>query len=54
MDQIRMKYWEMDVWKVNEFNVLNEEVEECTSSWIQNLVNVSTLATWSKRFLNIV
>ena len=40
MDQMQMKYWEMDVWKVNEFNVLNEEVEEFTSSWIQNLVNV--------------
>ena len=35
-----MEYWEMDVWQVNEFNFLNEEVEECTSRWSQNLVNV--------------
>ena len=35
-----MEYWEMDIEKVNEFNFLNEEVEEFTSRWSQNLVNV--------------
>ena len=35
-----MDYWEMDIEKVNEFNFLNEEVEEFTSRWSQNLVNV--------------
>ena len=32
----------MDIEKVNEFNVLsfNEEVEDFTSRWSQNLVNV--------------
>ena len=30
----------MGIWKVNEFNFLNEEVEEFTSRWIQNLVNL--------------
>ena len=25
MEQIQMEYWEMNVWKVNEFNFLNEE-----------------------------
>ena len=30
----------MDIWKFNEFNVLNDEVEEFTSRWNQNLVNV--------------
>ena len=30
----------MDIWKVNEFNFLNEEVEELTSRWSQNLVNL--------------
>ena len=30
----------MDIWKVNEFNFVNEEVEESTSRWSQNLVNV--------------
>ena len=30
----------MDIQKVNEFNFLNEEVEEFTSRWIQSLVNV--------------
>ena len=34
-----MECWEMDIWKVNEFNFLNKEVEEFTSS--QNLVNLS-------------
>ena len=27
------------IWKVNGFNFLNEEVEEFTSRWSQNLVN---------------
>ena len=35
-----MEYWEMDFEKVNEFNFLNEEVEEFTSSWSQSLVNI--------------
>ena len=30
----------MDIEKVNEFNFLNEEVEEFTSRWSENLVNV--------------
>ena len=30
----------MDIWKVNEFNFLNEEIEEFTSRWSQTLVNV--------------
>ena len=40
MQQVQMEYREMDIWKVNEFNFLNEEVEEFTSKWSQNLVNV--------------
>ena len=35
-----MEYWEIDIWKVNEFDFLNEEVEEFTSRWSQNLVNI--------------
>ena len=36
-----MEYWEMDICKVTgEFDFLNEEVEEFTSRWNQNLVNV--------------
>ena len=30
----------MSIWKVNEFNFLNEEVEKFTIRWSQNLVNV--------------
>ena len=30
----------MDIEKVSEFNFLNEEIEEFTSSWNQTLVNV--------------
>ena len=29
----------MDIWEVNEFNSLNEELEEFTNMWSQNLVN---------------
>ena len=39
MEQVHMEYREMNIWKVNEFNFLNEEVEEFTSRWSQNLVN---------------
>ena len=37
-----MEHWAMDIQKVNEFNFLNEEVKEFTSSWSQSLVNVRT------------
>ena len=40
IEQVQMEYREMDIWKVNEFNFLNEEVEEFTSKWSQNLVKV--------------
>ena len=30
----------MDIWKVNEFNFVNEEVEEFTSKWSENLVDL--------------
>ena len=30
----------MDIWKVNEFNFLNEEIKEFTSRYNQNLVDV--------------
>ena len=30
----------MDIWKVNEFNFLNEEAVQFTRRWCQNLVNV--------------
>ena len=40
LERVQMEYREMDLWKVNEFNFLNEEVEEFTSRWSQNLVNV--------------
>ena len=42
MEQIQMEYWKMDIWKVNEFNFLNEEVEEFMSRWNQNLVNIKS------------
>ena len=37
-----MEYWKMDIWKVNEFNFLNEEVEEFMSRCNQNLVNIKS------------
>ena len=37
-----MEYWEMDIWKVNKFNFLNEEVEKFVSRWNQNLVNMKS------------
>ena len=37
-----MEYWEIDIWKINEFNFSNKEVEEFTSRWSQNLVNLSS------------
>ena len=43
----------MDIWKVNEFNYLNEEVEEFTSRWSQNLVNVRSPSDLKQKNLNI-
>ena len=42
MEQVQIKYWEMSIWIVNEFNFLNVEVKEFTSRWSQNLVNVKS------------
>ena len=42
MEQVQMEYWEIDIEKVNEFNFLNEEVEEFTSMRSQSLVNVKS------------
>ena len=39
-----MGYRKMNIWKVNEFNFLNEEVEEFTRRWSQILVNVRSLS----------
>ena len=41
-----MGYRETDIWKVNEFNFLNGEVENFTDRWSQNLIN-----TISPRYL---
>ena len=46
-----MEYWEMPVWKVNEFSFLNKEVEEFTSKWSQNLVNVRNLGYLKQKIL---
>ena len=57
MEQVQVEYWRMDIWKVNEFNFLNEQVEEFTCRWSQNLVNVrssSYLKRKSENTLNIV
>ena len=45
----------MDIWKVSKFNFLNEEVEEFTSRWNQNLVsNVRNPSYLKQKPLNIV
>ena len=54
MDKVQMEYWEMDIWKVNEFNFLNEEVEKFTSSWSKKLVNVGSPSYLSQIALNVV
>ena len=40
MEEVEMEYSEMDIWKVNEFNFLDRKVDEFTSRWSQNLVNL--------------
>ena len=49
-----MFYRRMDIWKVNELNVLNKEVEEFTSRGSQNLVNVIISSYMKQKNLNIV
>ena len=40
MQQVQVENSEMDIWKVNEFNFLIEEVEEFLNRWSMYLVNV--------------
>ena len=40
MEQVQIENSEIDTWKVNDFNVLNEEVEEFSNRWSLHLVNV--------------
>ena len=40
MEQVQIENSEMDIWKVNEFNFLNEEVEKFSNRWSPNLLNV--------------
>ena len=54
MEQVQMDYRQMDIQKVNEINFLNEEVEEFTSRWSQNLVNVRSPSYLKQKTLNIV
>ena len=42
MGQAQIEYWETGIWKDNEFNFLNEEVEEFSNRWSPNLVNVKS------------
>ena len=54
MEQVQMKHCQIDIWKVNEFNFLNEEAEEFTSRWSQNLVNVRSSSYLKQKSWNIV
>ena len=39
MEQAQIENLDMDIWKVNKFNILNEEVEKISSRWSPYLVN---------------
>ena len=54
MQQVQVENSEMDIWKVNDFNFLIEEVEEFLNRWSMYLVNVRSPANWSKKPSNIV
>ena len=54
MEQVQTQYRKMDIWKVNKFHFLNEEVEEFTRRWSQSLVNVRGLSYLKQNLLNIV
>ena len=46
-----MEYWAMDIWKLNDFNFWNEEVEESASRWSQNVVNLRSPSYLKKKVL---
>ena len=54
MEQVQTQYRKMDIWNVNKFHFLNEEVEEFTRRWSQSLVNVRGLSYLKQNLLNIV
>ena len=43
-----------DIEKVNEFNFLNDEVEEFTSRWSQSLVNAKSTSYFKQKTFSIV
>ena len=49
MEEVEMEYSEMDIWKVNEFNFLDRKVDEFTSRWSQNLVNLRRTSYLKKK-----
>ena len=54
MEYVQTKYWEMDIWKVYEFNSLNEEAEEFTRMRSQNLLYVRSPKYLKQKPSNIV
>ena len=44
MEQVQIENSEMDIWKVSDFNFLNEKVEEFSNWWSLYLVNVRSLS----------
>ena len=43
MELVQIENWEINIWKVNDFNFLNEEVEQFSNQWSSYLVNVRAM-----------
>ena len=51
MEQVQIEKSEMDIWKVSDFNFLNEEVEEFSNGWSLHLDNVRSHSYLKQKIL---
>ena len=51
MEQVQIEKSEMDIWKVSDFNFLNEEVEEFSNGWSLHLDNVRSPSYLKQKIL---
>ena len=52
MEQVQMEYWEVNIWKVKEFNFLNEKSRNLQTGGVRAWWEA--LAIWRKKPSNIV
>ena len=53
MEQVQIEYCKINIWKVDEFNILNEEVEELTKRWSPTCINIKSPSYLKQKHSNV-